>query len=144
MMEMSFNHNKTFELWKSFMPRRKEIAEGMNDLLYSVQVYYTTFDIINFNPDEKFVKWATVEIPSQAKIPEGMNELIISGGVYAVFRHRGAGKTAPATYQFIFGTWLPNSGYRLDNRPHLEVLGDKYKNDDPDSEEEMWIPITAR
>jgi AraC family transcriptional regulator len=26
-----------------------------------------------------------------------------------------------------------------DDRPHFEILGDKYKNDHPDSEEEIWI-----
>jgi AraC family transcriptional regulator len=29
----------------------------------------------------------------------------------------------------------------LDQRPHVEVMGEKYKNNDPDSEEEIWIPI---
>jgi len=32
----------------------------------------------------------------------------------------------------------------LDDRPHFEVLGDKYKNADPDSEEEIWIPIRTK
>lgn len=29
--------------------------------------------------------------------------------------------------------WLPNSDYLLDDRPHFELLGDKYKNNDPNS-----------
>jgi hypothetical protein len=28
--------------------------------------------------------------------------------------------------------------------PHFEVLGDKYKNNDPSSEEEVWIPIKPK
>jgi hypothetical protein len=28
----------------------------------------------------------------------------------------------------------------LDDRPHFEVLGSKYRNNDPESEEETWIP----
>jgi AraC family transcriptional regulator len=39
---------------------------------------------------------------------------------------------------------LPGSEYFLDNRPHFEVLGDKYKNNDPTSEEEIWKPKTDR
>jgi AraC family transcriptional regulator len=42
---------------------------------------------------------------------------------------------------YIFNTWLPKSGYQLDRRPHFEILGEKYKNNNPDSEEEIWIPI---
>lgn len=41
-------------------------------------------------------------------------------------------------------TWLPASDYNLDNRPHFEVLGEKYKNNDPTSEEEIWIPIKLK
>jgi hypothetical protein len=29
----------------------------------------------------------------------------------------------------------------LDNRPHFEILGEKYKNADPDSEEDVYIPV---
>jgi len=32
----------------------------------------------------------------------------------------------------------------LDNRPHFEVLGEKYKNGDPESEEEIWIPVKEK
>ena len=45
------------------------------------------------------------------------------------------------TFQYIFGTWMPDSGYKWDNRPQFEILGEKYKNNDPSSEEEIWIPI---
>ena len=34
--------------------------------------------------------------------------------------------------------------YTLDDRPHFEILGEKYKNQDPDSEEELWIPIKPK
>jgi AraC family transcriptional regulator len=32
----------------------------------------------------------------------------------------------------------------LDDRPHFEVLGEKYKNNDPTSEKEIWIPILPK
>ena len=44
-------------------------------------------------------------------------------------------------FQYIFTNWLPNSEYELDNRPHFEILGDKYINGSADSEEEIWIPV---
>ncbi|MEN9524835.1 MAG: hypothetical protein RLZZ256_219, partial [Bacteroidota bacterium] len=34
--------------------------------------------------------------------------------------------------------------YLLDERPHVEVMGSKYKNNDPASEEDIWIPIRPR
>jgi AraC family transcriptional regulator len=51
---------------------------------------------------------------------------------------------APAFYQYIFNSWLPGSGYRLDNRPHFAVMGEKYKNDDPNSEEELCVPVKEK
>lgn len=72
--------------------------------------------------------------------PEEMKILVIPAGKYVVFEYKGLSNN-PEVFQYIFGDWLPNSGYQLDNRPHYEVLGEKYKNNDPDSEEEIWIPI---
>jgi AraC family transcriptional regulator len=39
---------------------------------------------------------------------------------------------------------VPASNYDLDDRPHFEILGDKYKNGDPNSEEDIWIPIKPK
>ncbi|MFT5513068.1 MAG: AraC family transcriptional regulator, partial [Bacteroidia bacterium] len=50
----------------------------------------------------------------------------------------------PKTFGYIFGEWIPNSIYDIDSRPHFEILGDKYKNDHPNSEEEIWIPIKEK
>jgi AraC family transcriptional regulator len=65
-------------------------------------------------------------------------------GLYAVFVHKGAASEGPKTYQYILGAWLPNSDFKLDNRPHFAIRGEKYKSEDPDSEEELWIPIKAK
>ena len=42
-MIMSFSNNKTFELWKNFMPGRKEIQNSIGLELYSVQIYKPLF-----------------------------------------------------------------------------------------------------
>jgi predicted transcriptional regulator YdeE len=91
--------------------------------------------------DLEFEKWAAAEVSDFDSIPENMEPYVLQGGLYAVFMHKGAASTGFKTFQFIFGTWLPQSEYELDNREHFEILGEKYKNEDPDSEEEIWIPI---
>jgi AraC family transcriptional regulator len=68
----------------------------------------------------------------------------LNEGLYAVFLYKGAASAAAPFYQYIFQTWFPNSEYLLDNRPHFEILGEKYKNNDPASEEEIWIPIKPK
>ena len=139
-MMMSFSNNKTGELWKSFMVRRKEIQNNIGTDLYSMQIYPPLF-FNQFNPNIEFEKWATIEVTAFDKVPDEMETIILTDGLYAVFFYRGAASAAAPTFQYILGTWLPNSEYTLDDRPHFEILGDKYKNEDPGSEEELWIPI---
>jgi AraC family transcriptional regulator len=142
-MKMSLAFNQTPALWKRFMQRRREIKNNLSSELISMQVYEAGFDIRSFNMNTIFEKWAATEVDELDAIPADMESIILPAGLYAVFLHIGDASTGPQTFQYIFGTWLPNSGYILDDRPHFEVLGEKYKNEDPDSEEEIWIPIRA-
>lgn len=142
-IEMSFIENKTFQLWSGFMPKRKEIKNSIGPNLYSLEVYNENhFD--NFDPNESFQKWAAVEVSDYENVPEEMKTLIVPGGLYAVFLHLGPATEAHKTYHHIFAEWLPNSEYTVDERPHFAVMDHKYKKDDPESEEEIWIPIKNR
>lgn len=141
-LTMSLANNKTAELWKSFAPRRKEIINGLTTDLISMQVYKPAH-FADFKPGNEFKKWATVEVSDFDHVPEDMETFTLTGGLYAVFDYRGSSND-PGIFHYIFGTWLPNSNYDLDDRPHFEILGNKYKNNDPASEEEIWIPIKPK
>jgi AraC family transcriptional regulator len=141
-MVMSLLDNKTSLLWKTLMPKRHEIKNNLNQDLISLQVYDANY-FSNFNPKNEFVKWACVEVESYENIPDGMQTLTLNSGTYAVFNYKGL-STDKRIFEYIFGTWLPQSNYALDHRPHFEILGKKYKNNDPNSEEEIWIPIATK
>ena len=143
-LQMSLAKNRTAELWQSFMPHRKDIPHQIGKDLYSVQCYEQMPDPKNFNIEAQFVKWAAVAVSEITQIPESMSMLKLDGGLYAVFLYKGSSNTPELIFPYIFGTWLPQSGYVLDHRPQFEVLGSKYKNNDPDSEEEIWIPIREK
>jgi AraC family transcriptional regulator len=140
---MTFAGNNTRELWKSFMPRRQEIKNHLTNDFISMQVYDQSFDFKNFDLYKKFEKWAAIEVSNFEIIPEGFDSYEIPAGLYAVFSYKGL-STDTEIFQYIFGTWLPGSKFALDSRPHFEILGEKYKNDDPSSEEEIWIPIKPK
>jgi AraC family transcriptional regulator len=142
--KMTLSDNKTFELWRSFMPRRKELKNNISSDLISMQVYDASFNFEDFTPDTEFEKWAAIEVSDFEFLPDSMETFILTGGLYAVFNHKGAASSGAKTFQYIFSTWLPCSDFVLDNRPHFEILGEKYKNEDPDSEEEIWIPIKPK
>ncbi|WP_348825635.1 GyrI-like domain-containing protein [Flavobacterium aestuarii] len=136
---MSFADYKPGELWKAFMPRRKEISSSLSNDLISMTIY-SPAHFLNFSPKNEFEKWAAVEVSSHENIPSEMETFILAGGLYAVFDYKGL-NTDDSIYRYIYREWIPDSGYSLDNRPHFEILGEKYKNNDPASEEEIWIPI---
>ena len=123
------------------MPFRREILNNLTSDLFSIQVYDHPVDFGNFN--QEFEKWAAVEVADLSTIPDGMEAFTLPGGLYAVFLYQGS-STDTSIFQYIFGELLPGSDYLLDNRPHFEILGEKYKNADPDSEEEIWIPIKPK
>lgn len=140
---MTYSDNRTFELWRSFMPRRKEIGNTLSDELYSIQVYRSDFEFGNFDLNAPFEKWAGREVSDFGHVPKDMETLVIKEGLYAVFIHKGPASQGEKTFRYIFEKWLPSSGYSIDVRPHFEVLGEKYKNEDPSSEEEVWIPVKS-
>ncbi|MFC0605674.1 GyrI-like domain-containing protein [Winogradskyella pulchriflava] len=124
-------------LWKQFMPKKKEILNALNTELIALQ------DYSGFGNFEKpFDIWACVEVADLKVIPEGMLSNTIPEGLYAVIPHKGM--DASATYQRIMTDWLPNSGYQIDDRPHFQVMGEKYKNGSPDSEEDFYVPIKLK
>jgi AraC family transcriptional regulator len=73
-----------------------------------------------------------------------METYTLPAGLYAIFLYKGTSTDIASFYQNIFTGWLPNSEYALDDRAHFEVLGENYKNNDPTSEEEIWIPIKEK
>jgi AraC family transcriptional regulator len=141
-MKMNLVNFQVQELWTRFMLRRKEIKNCVNDDLVSMTDYKKDH-FVNFHPTNFFDKWAAIEVIDFNSAPMDMETFTIPEGLYAVFNYMGL-HSDQAIYQYIFGTWLPGSTYEPDNRPHFEILGPKYKNNDPDSEEEIWIPIKPR
>jgi AraC family transcriptional regulator len=73
-------------------------------------------------------------------VPKEMIKFELEGGTYAVFHFKGRIKD-PAIFQYIFNFWLPSSEYQLDHRPHFEILGENFKKNNMESEEEICIPI---
>ncbi len=141
--KMSFSDNTTLELWRSFIPRLGEIENRIGTDRYSIQVYPPLF-FASVDLNTEFEKWAAIEVTDETILPDWMEGFTLHEGTYAVFDYKGSPNDAEETFKYIFGKWLPNSEYILDQRPHFEILGEKYKNDSADSEEEIWIPVLPK
>lgn len=141
---MSFTDNRTGELWRSFSPRREEIKNPVSSDLYSVERYPNTGFFEEFDPTKVFEKWAAIAVNDFDLVPDDMETLTIPAGTYAVFSYKGKPSEAQETFQYIYGNWLPLSEYAMDDRPYFALMGEKYKGEDPESEEEFWIPIRKK
>lgn len=138
----SLANDKTGALWQSFMPKRDEIKNRKNKEYFSVQIYEGGLKPQSFTEDTMFEKWAAVEVNEAEGFPTNMEALTIPAGKYAVFIHHGLANEFSKSLRYIYESWMPSSGFQLDNRPHFEVMGDKYYGPtDANSEEEIWIPI---
>ncbi len=123
-------------LWRRFMPLRKELIHVINNECIAMQIYNDYH-----SPEKPFDIWACVEVLNFDDIPEDMISIAIPEGKYAIFLHKGM--DAAVTYRRIMTEWLPTSGYQIEDRPHFQVMGEKYKNGSPDSEEDFYIPIKS-
>lgn len=141
-VETSLSEQKTVALWKQFKPRVSEIKNRIDENFYSVQFYPAGISMQEFTPITEFTKWAAVAVDNHDHVPSNMETTLIPGGLYAQFIHKGKAADFFRTSQYIFGTWLPQSGYQLDHRPHFEVMSPDYTGpNDPNTEELVYVPI---
>ena len=140
-LKMTLKDDRTQLLWKSFVPFLPLLKNRTGRELVSMQVYPLGFNEDNFDENTPTIKWAAAEVDSQEDIPQGLETHVIEEGLYAVFNHRGPAAAFPRTAAYIYGQWLPRSGYMLDDREHFELLPPGYRPKDPNATEEIWIPV---
>lgn len=140
---MSLGADATASLWRALMPRRGEIRNRVSSDYVSMRIYTETALARMFRPDTVFEKWAAVEVADHDAVPDGMRGYEIEGGTYAVFVHEGPASRFPETMRTIFGTWLPTSGYRLDDREHFERVPEGWDPFDDRARESIYVPIAG-
>lgn len=126
------------------MPKRPAIQQIIDTTLYAVDQYPSPNFFEAFDPHRSFERWAAVPVHTVVDLPEGLESLLLPAGQYAVFTYKGVESQAQAFFQYIYTVWLPTAAYQLADRPHFAKMDARYKGEDPDSEEEFWIPIEPR
>jgi len=144
-IQTSINESGMPRAWSQLMPKKKEIENSIGSNLYSIQRYDAPNSFKEFTLDTKFTYIAGIEVAAHNQIPSGLEALTLDGGMYAIFTHKGTHAQFRNTTRYIHQEWLPKSKYALDHRNHFEVLGEKYLGqDNPNSEEDVWIPIRSK
>jgi len=129
-------HQEIPAMWANqFIPRMQQIK--------SVDPYitYGVCEMDDRLPAGALRYTAAAAIARPEDAPPDFYHLQVPGGKYAAFKHVGSLAALRKTYEYIYQSWLPQSGYRRDNRPDIEVYDQDFHDFQPDSVLYLWVPI---
>ena len=92
-------------------------------------------------PMGEFEYVAGLVVSKVEDLPEGFVVREVPSYQYAVFTHVGALTTLKDTYEYIYQTWLPQSGYQLAGNIDFEYYDQDFKDFAPDSRFYIYVPI---
>ena len=67
-----------------------------------------------------------VEVDAFDGLPEHIGRMRIPEQSYAVFMHEGHASEVGSTWQYIWNTWLPQSGYEDVETPPFELFDERF------------------
>ena len=118
-----FHQGDYLEIGRSF-----EKLDATSSALNLIDENTRSFGIYYDDPESK----AKTELTSHACISvnkktavKGLDSLLIQGGTHAVLTFKGPYSDLESVYRWFYGTWLPESGYQVENKPPFE----EYLND---------------
>lgn len=129
------------EAWGEFSKRSHEIQNVVAPIALGVEDYSRDFEM-NEGGFPKYYYISCYEVSNAASIPEGMKVKDIAAGNYAVFTYEGSLAEIPKFFQFVYGEWLPSSGYTMD--PALSLDFERYPEpvtDMHNAKVEIWVPV---
>lgn len=131
------HHGEIPKLWGKFDGRSKEISNRQG----KVVSYGVCFSTPSMLQKDEFYYMASVPVTSSDDVPEGMVAKEIKGGDFVVITHKGPISKISDTLDYVYGSWLPKSGFDPDDRANLELYDQRFKFEDPESEFDILVPI---
>ena len=123
-------------LWQQFLSRLPEIKNTVGGMCYGIVRQLS-------DSSDELEYFCAIEVTLVTDIPEGMQVIHTPACTYAKFTHRGAVNLIDNTINYIYSTWLPNSGRRHADTADLEFYDAHY---DPISDKSIMryaIPVTT-
>ena len=91
--------------------------------------------------DGAFEYVAGLPVTEAEDVPEDFVVRHVPEQTYAVFAHKGDLPSLHKTYEYIYETWLPQSGYRLAGKMDFEYYDADFKDFAPDSVFYIYVPV---
>jgi AraC family transcriptional regulator len=124
------------QMWGTFNSRWDEIPA------VSQSCYGLCFSDIEGAAEGDFEYLAASEVKDDQHIPEGMVYREVPEHKYAVFTHHGKLDKLGETYDYIYRTWLPQSGYEVHpSKYDMEVYDERFIADSDDSAFDIYVAL---
>lgn len=102
-------------------------------------VYYDNPRLV---PPEQCRADACISIAADIEPDGEAHKMAIAGGRYATIVHKGPYAGLKAAYDWLYGTWLPQSGEEPADRPAFEECLNNPRNTPPDELlTEIFLPV---
>ena len=135
--ETSLLENQTALVFKQLMIWRKDSDEHRAQPVYDIKVYPEAY-FSSFNPSRSFTKWAAVQQQNTKQI-DGLQSYDVDNGLYLCFTCEGS--VSAQFFQELYTSWLPQSEYELDDRPHFDKIWPDSAQRGAVLKEEIYIPV---
>lgn len=122
--------------WMEFDQLKRKFSMDMDAFNYGVAIS-TSENMF----EEELTYFAAVPSPADGVIPSGMLSLTIKQQLYAVFENQGLADKSQATIDYIYGIWLPESGYQRAKGYDFEIFDHRYSLKNPLSISRYCLPI---
>lgn len=130
------------------------IGRAFNTLYRWAQARNTISDITNVIgiydddpfaiPEKQLCSRACLMFEHPVKLEPPLSRVEIAGGLCAVLRHQGPYADMRLAYQWLYGRWLPNSGYLVANMPVFEVYLNHPRDTMPaDLLVDIYLPVNS-
>lgn len=123
-------------LWSAFKPYANTIPNRIGNDAFGIYEEYTETD-----DGVGFTYICSVGVLNFDDVPEGMIARTIAPQKYARFEHKGSVAFLEETLKYIWGSWLPKSGYEYVDRPDFELYSEGFNDADPENILQIYIPI---
>lgn len=67
----------------------------------------------------------SITVPEDTQVDGEIGKMVIQGGKYMVARFELSPKDFQKAWDWVYGEWLPGSGYQPDDRPCFEMYGEE-------------------
>lgn len=125
------------QLWGTFNQRDNEIPSVENTAAYGL-----CFSFPEGAAEGEFEYVAAFEVPDGQTTPSGMVARDVPTHKYAVFTHHGKLDKLGETYEYIYNTWLPQSGLEVHpSKFDMEVYDERFIPDLDDLEFDIYVAL---